>query len=339
MKSKFRILITLCIVLACSISVAVLGALLKRAYANTDAGVTSDDRLSVLIAGLDDAAENTDTLMILSATPSTGRLELLQIPRDTYVRVDGTEGKINRLYHQYIEKFGLKNGAEKYLNTVSALFSLPLDAYLLFDTKALSAFVDSLGGIEVNVPYAITYFDEHTQKEAVIQNGRQLLDGNAAVAFVRHRSSYTEGDLGRLDAQMRFVASAFKKLASLRFPMQYVEIYQKNAAKVLTNLSEKDIIKFMMVYLEKREEPSVRVMRLPGEAMQDAHSVWYYVLNKAAVSDMLEKYFDVKEDSFDPEAGFVREGEEIFDNIYHAPPLAYRVYGLAEAEGADVLRK
>ncbi len=339
MKNRFFSIVILCICSASLLSVFVFALVIRKGEAtdNVDALAGADGVTRILVAGLDESAENTDVLMLLSASAKDGSLHVLQIPRDTYLKYEDGEGKINRFYRSYIAKYGRKEGAERFSKMIQEVFNMRIDAYAVFRAEALSTLVDSMGGVELQVPYAIDYRDESGEK-CTLGAGKRRLNGSEALAYVRHRSSYTEGDLGRLDAQMRFVAALVKKIPELKFPKQYLEICQKNLPNLLTNLSEKDIINIMMVYLKNRDELSFKIMRLPGEACRDQSGVWYYVLNRNASEEMLSVYFGA-EDSFDASLRFTREDREPFMNIYLAPNTSYRVYSLEEAQSAEVLHK
>ncbi len=339
MKNRFFSIVILCICSACLLSVLVFTLVIREGMAKDDVGVlaAADGVTRILVAGIDESAENTDVLMLLSASVKDGSLHVLQIPRDTYLKYENEEGKINRFYRSYVSKYGQKDGAERFLKMMQEVLLMRIDAYAVFEAEALSTLVDSMGGVELRVPYAIDYRDEAGERRT-LEAGIKHLNGSEALAYVRHRSSYTEGDLGRLDAQMRFVAALVKKIPELKFPKQYLEICQKNLPNLLTNLSEKDIINIMMVYLKNRDELSFKIMRLPGEACRDESGVWYYVLNRNASEEMLSAYFGAEE-SFDARHRFTREDREPFMNIYLAPNTSFRVYSLEEAQSAEVLHK
>lgn len=338
MKNRFISVIALCIILACSMSVLVFALVLHEGERETSGLSASANGITrVLIAGLDESGGHTDVLMLLSASADDGSVSVMQIPRDTYVKYEGSEGKINRLYRECASKYGQKDGAEKFRQAIETVFGVPIDAYAVFRTEALETFVDSLGGIELSVPYKIDYRDK-SGAARTLEAGKRRLNGEEALAYVRHRGSYAEGDLGRLDAQMRFIAAAAQRLPQLKFPKQYLEICQKNLPNLLTNLREKDIINLIAVYFKNRDTLSLKIMRLPGEACLDG-GVWYYVLNRAAAESMLSSQMGRDAQApFDGERLFTRDSEA-FTNIYLAPNVSYRVYSAEEAREAKVLHK
>ena len=304
-------------------------------YASTDA---NGGTLNLLIAGLDDAAENTDVLMLVSLHEN-GEVNALQIPRDTYVKSVESKGKINHLYPLCIRKYGKKEGAEAFSKEISRLLGVPIDRYVVFNGSDFEELVDAFGGVTLSVPYSFSYPDKNGSVR-IVPSGEQRLNGEDALAFVRYRSAYAEGDLGRLDAQMRFLASLANEVIACKDPVSYFRIYQKNYRKLLTNLGEKDIISIMRAYFGKRCKLNVRFMRLPGEACRGSDGAWYYALNRAGAAQMLsDSFLGAPPLHFDVQKAFLREGEQSFLNIYEAKSFEKLIYTLDEARRARVLHK
>ena len=296
-----------------------------------------NERKTVLIAGVDDVGENTDVLLICSLEKETGRVTLLQIPRDTYYKTANGTGRINRIFRSYASKYGRKDAAGRFCNEISGALGIPLDGYVILSTRTLGELTDLVGGVTVDVPVPITYFDAEGGTTRTIPKGVRKLGGREAVAYVRHRHGYAEGDLGRLDAQMRFLAGAVEALPNLKKTGALLTIYKKILPNLLTNLGEKDIMEIMMVCLKKRSAPCLSFTRLSGEACYTG-GCWYYVLHRETVERMLQKEFSVHAD-FDAEGRFYDEQNEKMRNVYRARGIPYRVYTASEASGKRVLRE
>ena len=295
----------------------------------------SDPYKTVLLAGVDDAGENTDMLLLCSFDKDKGSLHVMQIPRDTYFRTQDGTGKINRLFRSYTSKYGKKHAAEMFSDTISQALGVEIDGYVIFGGKTVEELVDLLGGVSVNVPLAFSYYDKETGKEKRIDAGINTLRGAEALAFVRHRKSYTEGDIGRLDAQMRFLSGMTQALPRFKKLSTLMTIYQEILPNLLTNLKEKDIMEVMMAYFKKRKDFSVRLSRLPGEACYaDGH--WYYVLSRVAAERLLSDAFGA-DVPFDTKKRFTDERKEAIKNIYTHSDTSYRIYTPEEAGDKKVL--
>jgi LCP family protein required for cell wall assembly len=78
--------------------------------------------------------------------------------------------------------------------------------------------VDSVDGVDFDVPVRMKYDDPTQNLHIDLQKGPQHLDGPKAVQFMRFRQNnpgipggYPDGDLGRIKAQQAFI-KAFARL-------------------------------------------------------------------------------------------------------------------------------
>ena len=158
---------------------------------------------------------------------------------------------------------------------ISSIFGLKISEVMIPTLQAVSSLVDLLGGIKVTVPTDISYTDP-TEEKLFLRAGEQILDGRQAVAFLRYRSGYARGDLGRMDAQKLFLAGVVARLregVGLSF-----------AAKAAKLLSAQTV--YTDMNLMRGIESGYRMMAdchgtlylatLPGEALY-TDSTWYYV--------------------------------------------------------------
>ena len=164
-----------------------------------------------LMMGVDSAdvkkskGTRTDTMMLTSVNFETGEINLLSIPRDTRVSIRGKEDKINHAH-----AFG---GSELTMRTLREFTDLQVDYYVKVDYRAVKGIVDAIGGVELDVPQRMKYYDPTAKPPLSINipKGLQILDGNNAHDFLRFRSGYAEGDLGRIKAQQYFMKELLKQ--------------------------------------------------------------------------------------------------------------------------------
>jgi polyisoprenyl-teichoic acid--peptidoglycan teichoic acid transferase len=164
----------------------------------------SSKSLNVLVLGVDRRPEEvegsptrSDTMMLVQATPETGRIELLSVPRDLLVEVaPGVEDRINTAY-----TYG---GTEQAKSVMENLTGIPIDRYVIIDFKGFEEVIDALGGITVGVEQPIRVGIEGHR--VYIPAGTQELDGLEALAYARYRGTPC-GDLDRIDRQQQLVAA------------------------------------------------------------------------------------------------------------------------------------
>ncbi|WIV13033.1 LCP family protein [Proteiniborus sp. MB09-C3] len=181
--------------------------------------IASSKRVNFLLMGME--GPRSDTMIFASYDPKEKKVDMISIPRDTYYYTKGYENadvrKINAVYGRSKTE-GSKKAVEEILGQV------PVHHYIMIDYKGVEAIVNSIGGVEVDVPFHMEYFDpkDVPPLRIDIPKGKQLLKGEQAVKFLRFRHNndmtvgYPDGDLGRIRAQQQFLKSAIKKSLSLK---------------------------------------------------------------------------------------------------------------------------
>ena len=177
---------------------------------------------TVLLLGTDrrslnSSTNNTDTLMLFHLDPNAQRIALLSIPRDLYVEIPGYEqGRINSAYARG-EQDGT-GGLALARQTVSATLGIPVQHTVLIDFYAFVALIDAIGGVDVDVPYAIsdpTYPDNGTgYAPFYLSAGQQHLDGATALKYARTRAT-PGGDFDRTARQRQLVLAVRDQVTRL----------------------------------------------------------------------------------------------------------------------------
>ena len=177
----------------------------------------------------DDGGYNTNTL-ILAHVSADDKVTAFSIPRDDWVSFNGVPGynhiKIKEAYgltKQYVEQKMIDKGVsdQKELETkgreaaraatlkaVRNLTGAPID---LFAEVNLAGFYDltkTLGGVDVCLKHAV--YDSYSGAD--FSAGRQTLDAEEALAFVRQRHGLENGDLDRTHRQQAFLSAVMRQL-------------------------------------------------------------------------------------------------------------------------------
>lgn len=250
-----------------------------------------NDELVFLALGIDtrniseSSKERSDTMMLCKVDKSTGGISILSIPRDTRVMIRGrnTEEKINHA-HAY-------GGPELAVKTVRDLIGIELDYYVRVDYKIVEEFVDLIGGVEVEVPFDMVYSDlaDDPPLHINLKEGRQVLNGDKAIQFLRFRKGYADQDLGRIRAQQQFISAAMDqtlKPGNITKIPQMIKTYYKN---VDTNIPFDVITKFAMK-AKSFNTDNIDMATLPGEP-QDIGGVSYYILEDEESEKLVKEMF------------------------------------------------
>ena len=253
-------------------------------------------RVNVLLLGINENL--TDTIMVASFDMKAKHVDVISVPRDTYYERPGytkpAEKKINAAY---------KGSAVNTAKAVSdVLLGMPLHYYAVIKYDGVKNVVDAIGGVPMNVPFNMKYSDPTADPPLYINipKGEQVLDGEHAMQFLRYRSGYVEGDLGRVKAQQEFVKSAFK---------QTLKSNLLNTAEVVFDNVESDIT------LEMATKIAAKAIGLSGEDIQtyvipnwpDPNAPYYVYPKTEEIGKLLEQIYSIEPEV--PEEGEI-EGEE-----------------------------
>jgi len=249
------------------------------------------ERVNVLILGVNDGLS--DTIMVASYDMATQRVDLISIPRDTYYYQEGKTGaawfKINSIY-----------GGKNVLNTAKAvsevLLGMPLHYYAICDYKGIENIVNSMGGIPIYVKQDMQYKDLSDNPPLIIdiKKGQQVLDGAHAVQYLRFRSGYSNGDIGRVEAQQEFMKAAFKQMLSFELP---------KIAKTVTENVETDItwgmtLKVVSSAINLSSE-NFHTHMMPNTKQGEAP--WYVYPDSEGIAELIREIYSVEPEPEDGE--------------------------------------
>jgi LCP family protein required for cell wall assembly len=188
--------------------------------------VGNDDRSTATAAELrqlgttaDGGSLNTDTMMIVHVPANGAKATLLSLPRDSYVSIPGHgQSKLNSAYPDgYSAASGSTDakraaGAQLLMATIQPLTGLTIDHFVQVDLLGFYRISKAIKGVKVNMCAAVKEPDSGID----LHKGVQSIEGKQALAFVRQRYNFPDGngDLDRVQRQRYFLTAAFRKLVS-----------------------------------------------------------------------------------------------------------------------------
>jgi LCP family protein required for cell wall assembly len=151
-------------------------------------------------------AYRTDTMMLVSIDPHSNSVSILSLPRDLYVEVPGYSAlqRINSaMVLGELQRPGY--GPTLAMQTAQYNFGIRVHDFLAVDFNAFITLVDTIGGIDVNVPYTINdpqYPNMYYGYEPFyLAAGFHHLDGATALKFARTR--HQTSDFERAERQQQ----------------------------------------------------------------------------------------------------------------------------------------
>ena len=142
-----------------------------------------------------------DSIM-LAHIPADGKgVYLVSIMRDTWVNIPGYgSAKINAALNY--------GGISLQVATVENLLGIKIDHVAEIEFEGFKALVNSVNGVDVQVPFD---FDINAWS---FKQGMQHMDGGAALAFVRARYPFADGDYQRVRNQRAFLRGLYSTMKS-----------------------------------------------------------------------------------------------------------------------------
>lgn len=264
-----------------------------------------------LFLGCDRAASLADTVLLVNVTEPACDVRILQIPRDTYAAYT------DRDYRKLNGAPGVL-GIEETRDWLASALGVRIDYVAALDLDCVRRLVDAVGGVDVEIPQAMHYSDPVQGLEIDLPAGRNHLDGAGAEQFVRFRAGYADADLGRLDAQKRFLQAFYRKCAELPAP-RLLGAALTVLPDLRTDLPLDEAVR-LATLLSRTTGGTVTAETAPGEPVQGVSGAWYYVLNREKMTGALERWGEPNATSgFDPDRLFDRPENPDFHRIYTAP--------------------
>jgi LCP family protein required for cell wall assembly len=163
--------------------------------------------------------QRSDAIIVARINAERDHIALISIMRDSWVDIPGYgENKINAAL-----AFG---GVALTVQTVENLLDARFDHIAVVDFEGFSALTDALGGVTVNNEKG---FSPSELPEAFFPAGDIRLNGEEALAYVRDRMSFNDGDFQRVRNQQAFLKGLARGLLediSLTNPNRVLDVVE-----------------------------------------------------------------------------------------------------------------
>ncbi|MDR1965852.1 MAG: LCP family protein [Synergistaceae bacterium] len=227
-------------------------------------------RLNILILGEDniEGSRRSDTILIATLDIDNNNIRVLSVPRDTRVFIPGHGNQ--KLNHAYA--YGRSDLVRA---TLERFLGIPIQYYVKIDYDNFPKLVDLVGGVDMFVGKAMNYKDVRGKLEINIPAGKQRMNGETALKYVRFRKDAL-GDIGRVQRQQQFMKALIHRMYEADNLMRFAAITEEVKNTIVTDLNPSTILQlgFFVRKLEK-ETDKIFFMMLPGApAIIDNLSYW-----------------------------------------------------------------
>ena len=287
-----------------------------------DANASLNKPFTMLLIGVDSSKDgvtsgyNADVLLLASFNPKTLRATLTSIPRDMYLKTACSNGKYRRIN---TTTWGSSSSCA--VKTVESLFGIDIDYYAKVNFKGVVNLVNAVDGIDVDVDYSICEQSSSRgwgKNTVYIEEGRQHLNGEQALALARNRHkpndgsgtgkamakycpTWTKGDRSdytRGKNQMKVIVGVASAATKIKDPSKIVNILETIKPNFQTNVKSKDLLSLYglaksLVMSDGTNLVNVQRMQLSGYSVykyvwdpQSKSYPWVTIPYKGSISDI-----------------------------------------------------
>jgi polyisoprenyl-teichoic acid--peptidoglycan teichoic acid transferase len=263
------------------VNILLLG--IKTNISDVRTGDGSERKKAGYDAVVDSLQGLSDTMMLIRFDPVSKRVIVFGIPRDTKVELNGKFVKINSID----QESGIGQAA-KVISTT--LHGVEIDKYVRMNDIGLAKLIDALGGVTLTVPKDMKYQDDSQHFYVNLKAGKQQLDGNKLLGFLRFRHD-ANGDLGRIQRQQIALRAMMEQWVS---PMNVARVPQLMSiirTHVDTNLNVEQIIA-LAGFASGTAKGHTQMMRMPGDYNGDGrHGTSFWLPDEVGIKNKMAQYF------------------------------------------------
>lgn len=293
----------------------------------------SQQRTNFILFGIDavEGAFHSDTVILLSYSPKFRLLDIVSIPRDTYIEIETLKfRKLAEVFaFFYLQRKDKKYAAEKVKEVLERKFfstgddKLKLHYFLLVDYKNFEKLMDMLGKVKIVITEPMHYDDYAGNLHIHFDPGIYYMNGKQLLQYVRYRD--TVGDIGRISRQQSFIKSVLSKVLSPESWYKIPLLVYNFRKCFITNIN---LWEFINILLEFK---NLRFTNLRFSVLPCKPKGRYLEVDMAAM-DMFRSYLKDEQTQFKP--------QHLFLKVYNASgreKLAKQVTYFLREKGYDVL--
>ena len=263
-------------------------------------GKKDDGIVNILLIGQDmrEGADHklADAMILCSVNRNTGMMTMCSLMRDMYVQLPdyaghtGTKNRINAAYSLGYAWNGDRGGMEMLDQLILEQFGVEVDYNVEFSFDSFVRVVDTLGGVELDLTEAeAAYLNKQPNLPDSYTEGSNLLDGEAALIFVRTRhSSAGDSDFLRTGRQRAVVAAVTEKLRKMDF-QQLHSMITDILPMIYTDMTNREILSCALKLLPMAADLKIESQQIPADGTYENARVEIGGYSAAVLVPDLEK--------------------------------------------------
>lgn len=238
------------------------------------------------------STSRSDVNILAIVNPESKQILLLNTPRDYYVDISISSGSKDKLTHCGIY------GIDCSMDTLGSLYGVDVDYYAQINFTGFEKLIDELGGVEVYSEKSVTTREGGFS----VKKGMNHMSGEVALAFVRDRYSFADGDNARGRHQMAVIEAIIEKATgSTAIISNYSGIMDSIEGMFATNISSQEISDLVKMQLKDGGTWNIKSYAVTGKgASKKTYSMpkknaYVMIPDQDSVdfaTELIEKVFD-----------------------------------------------
>jgi LCP family protein required for cell wall assembly len=227
----------------------------------------------------------TDTMLLLRFDPEAEKLKVLSIPRDTQTYIEGYgQTKINAANAYGGPALSAKATSE-------LVGGVGIDRYIRVNVQGVQSLVDALGGVTVYVPQDMKYKDDSQHLYINLKQGKQHLNGEKALQFMRFRYD-KYGDIGRVQRQQILMRALMEQALNPATVARLPKILEVIQSHIDTNLSVEELVA-LVGFGAQTDRSKVQMLMVPGQFNGTGQrEISYWLPDRRRLQQMVAQHFN-----------------------------------------------
>ena len=219
----------------------------------------TESPFNVYVTGIDtygsvNTVSRSDVNLIVTVNPKTKQILMTSIPRDCEIELD-RNGKMDKLTHTGIY------GTSETINTIENFLDMQINYYARTNFSGITNIIDALGGITVESDYSFETLHGNYQ----IKKGKNEMDGDMALCFVRERYALPNGDFDRGKNQQKVLKAMMDKAMSPKIITNFNNILSAIEGSFETDMSSNEIKSLINMQLNDMADWSIHDVQVQGK--------------------------------------------------------------------------
>ena len=226
--------------------------------------ITGKDTINIMLVGQDarpgEKRARSDTMILCTIRKSDGSVTLTSFLRDTYVKIPGIrKGKMNTAY--------IYGGMELLADTMRENFGIEVDNTVEVNFTGFIDVIETIGGVEIELTEAeAAWLNKHGSGDVgnitgwKLKAGKNLLDGNQALAYARIRK--LDNDFGRTERQRKVLAAVLEQVRDMNLA-QLNSLVNQLVGLITTDMTNAEITGYVLELFPLLADLKLNTQRIP----------------------------------------------------------------------------